>query len=111
MPVSANDLGIASPRYLLRHHDQCRLSGNFGSEIWRFRGPSDLRSALWRGGISMPVTRQPPIYFDRDVFAVLTRGTARTRHDTLISSDTAASDWPWGSKTRPGRTRLGRLLL
>ena len=55
--------------------------------------------------------RQLHIYFDRVVFAVLTRGTARTRHDTLISSDTAASDWPWGSKARPGRTRLGRLLL
>ena len=33
VPVSANDLVIASPRYLVRNHDQCRLSGNFGSEI------------------------------------------------------------------------------
>ena len=49
----------------------------------------------------MGQTRQLHIYFDSVVFAVFTRETARTRHDTLISSDTAASDWPWGSKTRP----------
>ena len=61
--------------------------------------------------ICMGQTRQLHIYFDSVVFAVFTRETARTRHDTLISSDTAASDWPWGSKNRPGRTRLGRLLL